>query len=63
MVNIGTGLKCKVHTYMFNKMVRIRVMCMIAFVNMRVRMRYMAERIKAAPVTNKSRMTVWLNHK
>ena len=40
---------------MFNKIERINVMCMIAFVNARVRMRYRAESSRAAPVTNNSR--------
>ena len=45
---------------MFSRIDRINVMCMIALVNARVRMRYIVDKTNAAPVTNRSRITVWL---
>ena len=45
---------------MFKRIDRIKVMCMIALVNIRVRMRYTVDRSSAAPVTKSSRITVWL---
>ena len=48
---------------MFSRIDRINVMCMIALVNARVRMRYIVDKINAAPVTNRSRITVWLRVK
>lgn len=43
---------------MFNKMDRMSVMCRIAFVNIRVRIRYSEARTNPAAATNSSRIAV-----
>ncbi len=43
---------------MFSKMDRMSVMCRMAFVNIRVRMRYREARTNPAAATNRSRMAV-----
>ena len=45
---------------MFSKIDKMSVMCMIIFVNMRVKMRYTVDNSNAAPVTNSRRYTVCL---
>ena len=45
---------------MLSAMDNIRVMCMMAFVNILVRLRYTVDSKSAAPVTNKRRYTVCL---
>jgi len=46
---------------MFNKIVNTRVICMMIFVNMRVRRRYTTESSIAAAVTRRRRYTVLLH--